>query len=110
MEFTPEVRLLDLRSRIDPGTKIEDSIIMGSDFFETFKELKYNEKNNIPHIGIGENSTIRRAIIDKNVRIGKNVQLVNYENIENMDAENYVIRDGIILIPKNSIIADGTKI
>jgi glucose-1-phosphate adenylyltransferase len=102
--------IIGLRSRIDAGTKIENSILMGADFFETIKELKYNEKNDIPHIGIGENSTIRRAIIDKNARIGKNVQLLNNENIENADGENYVIRDGIILIPKNSIIADGTVI
>lgn len=104
--------ILGLRSRIDPGTKIEDSIIMGSDFFETFKEIQKNEKNSIPHVGIGPNSVIRRAIIDKNVRIGKNVRLVNENGIENHDGPdgNYYIRDGIILIPKSARVGDGTVV
>lgn len=104
--------ILGLRSRIDPGTRIEDSIIMGSDFFETYKEIQKNEKNSLPHLGIGSNCTIRRAIIDKNVRIGKNVELINRENIENKDDPdgNYYIREGIILIPKRAILKDGTVI
>ncbi|MEZ5429207.1 MAG: glucose-1-phosphate adenylyltransferase [Pyrinomonadaceae bacterium] len=102
--------ILGLRSRIDAGTRIEDSIIMGADFFETYKEIKYNEEKNIPHIGIGENSTIRQAIIDKNVRIGKNVRLVNKDGRDNIEEENYSIREGIIIVPKGSIIPDGTEI
>lgn len=102
--------IIGLRSRIDAGTRLENTILMGADFFETYKEIKYNEKHNIPHIGIGANSTIRRAIIDKNARIGKNVRLVNKDNVEDADAENYSIRDGVIIIPKNSIIRDGTEI
>lgn len=104
--------ILGLRSRIDPGTRIEDSIIMGADFFETYKEIEKNEKNSIPHIGIGSNSVIRRAIIDKNVRIGKNVRLINQNNIENSDDPEgcFFIREGIILIPKGAVIRDGTEI
>ncbi len=104
--------ILGLRSRIDPGTRIEDSIIMGSDFFETYKEIQKNEKNEIPHIGIGSNSVIRRAIIDKNVRIGRNVRLMNHNNIENADDPEgrFFIRDGIILIPKGAILRDGMEI
>ncbi len=104
--------ILGLRSRIDPGTRIENSIIMGADFFETYKEIENNEKNSIPHIGIGSNSLIRRSIIDKNVRIGKNVRLLNQNNIENADApdKSYYIREGIILIPKGAVIRDGTEI
>ena len=102
--------IIGLRSRIDEGTKIENSILMGADFFESFEELKQNANDQKLHIGIGGNSTIRRAIIDKNARIGKNVQLVNQNNVENADGENgsYFIREGIILVPKNAIIADGT--
>jgi len=102
--------IIGLRSRIDEGTKIENSILMGADFFESFDELKNNSAADIPHIGIGQNSIIRRAIIDKNARIGKNVQLVNQNNVEHADGENgnYFIREGIILIPKNAIIQDGT--
>ncbi len=104
--------ILGLRSRIDPGTRIENSIIMGADFFETYKEIEKNEKDSIPHIGIGSNSVIRRAIIDKNVRIGKNVRLINQNNIEHADDPegSYYIREGIILIPKGAVIRDGTEI
>lgn len=104
--------ILGLRSRIDKGSKIEDSIIMGADYFESIDDIQNNLSKQTPHIGIGENTVIRRAIVDKNVRIGSNVQLINKDNIENKDDENgcYYIRDRIVIIPKNSIIHDGTVI
>ena len=65
---------------------------------------------NQPNIGIGHNCTIKRAIIDKNARIGNNVQLLNDKGIQEATAENYVIRDGIIIIPKGAIVPDGTVV
>ncbi len=110
--ITARNSIIGLRSRIDDGTTIENSILMGADYFESFDELKQNVSDQKLHIGIGQNSTIRRAIIDKNARIGKNVQLVNQNGIDHQDGENgnYFIREGIILVPKNAIIADGTVI
>jgi len=104
--------IIGLRSRLDVGVRIEDSIIMGSDFFESIEEIRRDLEAGKPHIGIGENSIIRRAIIDKNVRIGKNVKLLNAERVENKDDENgsYYIREGIIIIPKGAAIRDGTSI
>jgi glucose-1-phosphate adenylyltransferase len=104
--------IIGLRSRIDDGTKIENSIIMGADYFEALEDLQSNLDSNTPHIGIGQNSVIRRAVVDKNARIGKNVRLVNETKIEHQDGENgsYYIREGIILVPKNAVIADGTVI
>jgi glucose-1-phosphate adenylyltransferase len=104
--------IVGLRSRIDQGVDIEDSIVMGSDYFESLSTIQYNLDTGRPHVGVGSNSIIRRAIIDKNGRIGKNVKLLNRDKIENYDApdRSYFIRDGIILIPKNGIIADGTEI
>ena len=104
--------IIGLRSRLDPGVRIEDSIIMGSDFFESIEDIKANMENGKPHIGIGENTIVRRAIIDKDVRIGKNARLINAERIENKDAEDgsYVIREGIIIIPKGGVIPDNTVI
>jgi len=104
--------IIGLRNRIDGGVKLENSILMGSDFFESFDELKENISSNIPHIGIGENSIIKNAIIDKNVRIGRNVQLVNKNNVETEDGLNgsYFIREGIIIIPKSAIVKDNTVI
>ncbi len=104
--------IVGLRSRIDKGAQIEESIIMGSDIFESLGEIEGNISNNKPHIGIGQNTIIRRAIIDKNVRIGDNVRLINRDNIETYDApdKSYYIREGIIIVPKNGVIVDGTEI
>lgn len=102
--------IFGLRSRVDKGARIENSIIMGSDFFESIEEIQKNIDRQIPPVGIGQNTIVRRAIIDKNTRIGNNVQLVNQNNIETADGENgcYYIREGIIIVPKNATIPDGT--
>jgi glucose-1-phosphate adenylyltransferase len=104
--------IIGLRSRIDAGVKIESSIIMGADYFESLDEIRSDVSSNVPHIGIGENCVIKSAIIDKNVRIGKNVALVNREQVMNFDCprDTYFIRDGIIIVPKNSVIQDNTVI
>lgn len=104
--------IIGLRSRIDSGVRIENSIIMGSDFFESIPELRENLDSGRPSIGIGRDTHIRRAIVDKNVRIGKGVRLINEAGRTEYDApdETFYIRDGIIIVPKNSVIADGTVI
>ncbi len=104
--------IIGLRSRIDEGTRLEDSIVMGADFFESLDELEDNLANRQPHVGIGKNSIIRGAIIDKNARIGNNVQLVNKYDAEIADDANgcWFIRDGIVIVPKGAIIVDGTEV
>ena len=104
--------IVGLRSRIDNGVDIEDSIVMGSDFLESIEEISGNIERGVPHMGIGANTVIRRAIIDKNVRIGKNVKLMNRSGAIDFDApdRSYYVREGIIIIPKNAVIHDGTEI
>ena len=104
--------IIGLRSRIDKGVRVENSILMGTDFFQSVEEIRKDIDRDVPHIGIGENSVIRGAIIDKNVRIGKNVKLINRDGIDKKDGENgcYYIREGIIIVPKNATIPDGTEI
>lgn len=96
--------IIGLRSIINENCDIQNSIIMGADYYEK------NQKNNPIAIGIGMNSTIKKAIVDKNARIGKNVRIINKKNLINYDGENYFIRDRVVIIPKNSIIKDGTVI
>jgi glucose-1-phosphate adenylyltransferase len=110
--MTARNSIIGLRSRIDKGTQIESSIVMGADFFETFEEIRSNITRSVPHLGIGENSLIRRAIIDKNTRIGKNVRLLNRREVETEDGADgsYYIREGIIIVPKNAVIKDNTEI
>ncbi len=104
--------IIGLRSRIDSGTQIENSIIMGSDFFESLTEIENNIATGRPHVGIGPNTVIQRAILDKNVRVGSDVRLVNRDNVESYDAPDgsFFIRQGIILVPKNGMIPSGTQV
>jgi len=104
--------IIGLRSRLDKGVDIENWILMGADFFEAIEEISGNIGRGIPHIGIGEGTVIRRAIIDKNVRIGKNVRLLNRQKIENFDSpdRSFYIRDGIIIVPKGARLPDGMEV
>jgi glucose-1-phosphate adenylyltransferase len=102
--------VVGLRSRIDSGAQIESAILMGADYYQSIDEMRAQVDEGIPHIGIGSNTVIRRAIIDKNARIGANVRLVNENSVENADGPDgsYYIRDRIILVPKNAVVKDGT--
>ncbi len=104
--------IIGLRSQIERHVLIEDSVLMGADFYQSEGEMRDEAKRGIPLIGIGENTIIRRAIIDINARIGANVRLLNESGVENADgpAGSYYIRDQIIVVPKNALIADGTVI
>jgi glucose-1-phosphate adenylyltransferase len=102
--------IIGIRSRIGNNAIIERSVLMGADFFESNEEIEKNHQKQIPQIGIGDDCFIRNAIIDKNARIGNGVKLVNEKSIEEETREEYVIRDGIIVVPKNATIPDGTVI
>ncbi|MBU0650515.1 glucose-1-phosphate adenylyltransferase [bacterium] len=102
--------LIGLRSIIGENCQISDTVIMGSDGYEDETEMKENKKENRPNIGIGNNVIIKKAIVDKNAKIGNNVIIENKKNIIDFASENYVIKDGIVIIPKSTIIPDGTRI
>ena len=104
--------IIGLRSRIDSGARIEDTIIMGSDQFDTIEDMRSDMVEGLPPVGIGSGTVIRRAIIDKNVRIGRNVRLINEEGAVNLDGPggSFYIRDRIIIVPKYSSIPDGTVV
>jgi glucose-1-phosphate adenylyltransferase len=102
--------IIGVRSRIGNGTTVKYSIIMGADQFETIEQLEENASNKTPNLGIGNHCTIINAIIDKDVRIGDNVSIINAHNLQEKDDENYNIRDGIIVVPKGSWIRSGTVI
>ena len=104
--------IIGVRSRIEENTEIEDSIVMGSDSFESLSEISWNINHDRPHMGIGPGSVIKRCILDKNVRVGKNVKLVNKGNLESADDPDghYFIRDGIIIVPKGATVPDGTEV
>ena len=104
--------LIGLRSRIAEGTQIDAAYMMGADYYQTLEDMVRDGETNRPRLGVGEQTIIRRAIIDKNARIGKNVRLLNEAGVENADGPNgmYYIRDRIIIVPKNGLIPDGTLV
>ncbi len=102
--------IIGIRSRIENYSRVEHTLIMGADYYQTLDELELERRQGLPWIGIGENTIIRNAIIDKNVRIGSNVRILNEAGHENFDGENYYIREGIVAIPKGAVITDGTVI
>ena len=102
--------VVGIRSIIGKNTVIKDSIIMGADYYETASNLRANQLKKIPNVGIGSNSRIIGAIIDKNVHIGDNVTICNENKIEQLDAENYMIRESIVIVPKGGVIPSNTVI
>jgi glucose-1-phosphate adenylyltransferase len=104
--------VLGIRSRIEAGCLIEDTLVMGADYYEPFVERQCSlDKEKIP-MGIGADTTIRRAIIDKNARIGQNVKIINKDRVEEAEREKqgFFIRNGIIVVFKGAVIPDGTVI
>ena len=102
--------VIGLRSIIKANTQIESTIIMGADYYETDAMLAENAKNGIPDVGIGQGSSIAKAIIDKNARIGRDVHIQDIPDRPDGEGPNWVARDGIVIIPKNAQIPDGTII
>lgn len=94
------------RAVIKENSVLENTVVMGADWIETEGEKEQNRSNGIPNIGIGKNCVIKNAIIDKNARIGDNVQLINKDNLNNVSSELYVIRDNVLVIPAKAVIPD----
>jgi glucose-1-phosphate adenylyltransferase len=105
-----ERAVIGIRSIIESGATIRNSVIMGADYYEDEVNEPVQETGLRPPIGIGRNSVIDRAIIDKNARIGESVVITPDGKAPNVDGTNYYIRDGVVVIPKNAIIPSGTWI
>ena len=104
--------LIGLRSRLGNGSQVEASYMMGADYYQTLEDMQVDIAAGRPWIGIGEGTIVRRAIIDKNARIGARVRLLNEAGVDEADGPNgsYYIRDRIIIVPKNGLIPDGTVV
>jgi len=102
--------IIGIRSRIGENCRVERTVVMGADFFESREDLARDREAGIPAIGIGPDSEVRNAIIDKNARIGSGVKLINRNGAAAASAESYTIVNGIIVVPKNAVIPDGTFI
>ncbi|XP_019195798.1 PREDICTED: inactive glucose-1-phosphate adenylyltransferase small subunit 2, chloroplastic-like isoform X2 [Ipomoea nil] len=99
--------VVGMRTRVGEGAVIEDSVVLGSDNYESIS--REEEAIRTP-IGIGEGSHIKKAIIDKNARIGKNVKILNRDNVQegNNEAAGYIVSRGIVVILRSAVIPDGS--
>ena len=95
--------MVGIRSIIQSGATVRNSIVMGADYFE---QDRHGDSGR-PPIGIGRNCVIDRAIIDKNARIADGAVITPEGKPENLDADHYFIRGGIVVIPKNAVIPAG---
>ena len=99
--------IIGIRSRVSPGVTLRRVVLMGADYFEDEADLQENRRLRRPDVGIGADSVIEEAIIDKNARIGRNVSMVSSGRPREATHSNYAIRDGILIVPKSAVIPDG---
>lgn len=98
-----ERALIGIRSRIGRGTTIENSIVMGCDFYQNLEEL--NDPDKI--IGIGERCYINNTIVDKNCIIGNDVRINGGKHLADADTDLYTIKEGIVVLKKGAVIPSG---
>jgi glucose-1-phosphate adenylyltransferase len=104
-----ERSVVGIRSRVAKGTRIRETLLLGADYYETLDEIA-RAGTQVPPIGVGEDTLIERAIVDKNARIGRGVRIVNEAGELHKDGDGWFIRDGIVVIPKHGVIPDGMVI
>ena len=103
-----ENSVIGLRCRIGANCQIRNSILMGADYYETSDELSADESCHRPPVGIGANTVIDTAIVDKNARIGRNVSVkVPPQTVSKDCGPTCVVRDGIAVVEKDATLPDG---
>ena len=101
--------VLGVRSRVEDEVVLQDTLVMGNDFFESSEERAVLRERGGTPLGVGRGTTVKRAILDKNVRIGRDVTIVNKDRVEEADRPElgFYIRNGIVVVVKNATIPDG---
>jgi glucose-1-phosphate adenylyltransferase len=99
--------VVGLRTRIDRGTRVTRSVLLGADYYESEEEAPGRDSDQ-PALGIGRDVVLDRVIVDKNARIGDGARLVNQRGVDHADGPGYFIRNGIIIVPKGGSVAPGT--
>jgi glucose-1-phosphate adenylyltransferase len=103
--------IVGIRTIIESGATLDGVVCMGADYYETAEEKARNRSLGIPDIGIGRGTLIRKAIIDKNARIGE-VCRIGVDSLARPEGDfgHYYLRDGVIIIPKNAVVPSGSVI
>jgi glucose-1-phosphate adenylyltransferase len=111
-ECTVKRSVIGIRSRLETGCVIDQALLMGADYYESPPErLEHMEQGTVP-LGVGAHTTIHKAIVDKNARIGRHVRIVNKDHVQEANQEDlgFVIRNGIVVVIKNATLPDGMVI
>lgn len=109
-DATIRYSVIGLRSMVGRGVTIHRTVMMGADFYESDEDKAENARQGRPDVGVGPGSVIEGAIIDKDARIGRRVIIRMLPDRQDEEHDNWVARDGIVIVPKNAIIPDGTVI
>ena len=105
-----ENSVIGLRCRIGKNVVIRNSVVLGSDYYETTEDIAANTARGLPPMGIGEGTIIEGAIVDKNVRIGTRTRIVNDHGWDEIgDSTTFTVRDGVAIVPKDAIVPDGWR-
>jgi glucose-1-phosphate adenylyltransferase len=104
---TVEGSIVGIRTNVQSGAAIRRSVLLGADLFESDEEAARGER---PRLGIGRDVVLDRVIVDKNARIGEGARLVNEARIQEADGDGYYIRGGVIIVPKDGVIAPGAVV
>jgi len=105
-----ENSVVGLRCQIGKDVVIRNSVVLGNDYYETPEHLEVDVSNNVPPLGIGDGAVIEKAIIDKNVRIGRQANVINDRGLTELpESQHFTIRDGVIVVPKNAVLGDGWR-
>ncbi len=102
--------VIGVRTQIGKNVIIKNSVLIGADGYESATEKAENQRRGLPNIGIGDGAIIDNAILDKDARIGVKAHLCNKDKIKNGEGPNFVIREGIVVIPRGATVLDGTVI
>lgn len=97
--------IIGIRATVGAGSTIESTIVMGARFYESQAPTSHP----VP-MGIGEDCEIRNAIVDLNARIGAGAKLINAKGLQEFDADDYCIRGGVIVVPRDAVIPPGTVV
>lgn len=105
-----ERSVIGIRSRIGPGTRLRDTLVLGADDYESLDAIDQAQARGVPPVGIGGDCVIQHAIVDKNARIGRGVRILNEAGTQHADGRGHYIREGIVIVPKGGVVPDGAVI
>jgi len=102
--------IVGIRAVVGEDVVLDQALVMGADYYEDDEDRAYDWQMGIPNVGIGKGSVVRKAIVDKNAHIGRNVRILNEAGTQEFDGDGYYIRDGIVIVPKDGVLPDDTVV